>query len=190
MFITPGEITLASLGVTGLISIVSASVAFLAGRRRNHAQRLWERQVELYDDVLREARRWQLDREPGAGSVGVTREDRDSTDDTRIRFVMFGDAEIGRRYGEHFNRHWMWSAANKGLTDAYSRNDQVRAGTLPPHELVADDVISRYRRIANEAKAKADESEKDLRAAVRRAVQTVPKGKGRGDADPGLELQA
>lgn len=120
MFITPGEITLASLGVTGLISIVSASVVFLAGRRRDHAQRLWERRVELYDDVLREARRWQLDREPGAPLVGVTREDRDSTDDTRIRFVMFGDAEIGRRYGEHFHRHWAWLVAAGSTTPAIS----------------------------------------------------------------------
>ncbi|MDT7615159.1 MAG: hypothetical protein QOF00_2606 [Pseudonocardiales bacterium] len=44
--------TLAAAALGGLLM-------FVLSRRRDHAVRLWERQIELYDEVLREARELQ-----------------------------------------------------------------------------------------------------------------------------------
>ena len=161
--------TLAAAALGGLL-------VFILSRRRDHAVRLWERQIDLYDEVLREARELELRREPGRqGGADVTDADRQRVDDFRVRFDMFGSPAVRAAYDDHAAAHWRWAGAARGLADVYGLLDDARAGVVPPHEFESERDVPRWRSLARDARADADKAHERLRAVIQEASRQVPR---------------
>ena len=58
MVLTTAETTWIGVGLGGLVSFAAARLMLVATRRNDHQQRIWDRTVEVYEQLLIEAGSW------------------------------------------------------------------------------------------------------------------------------------
>ncbi|ANY07791.1 hypothetical protein [Pseudonocardia sp. HH130630-07] len=172
--LTVAQATLMGAGGAAALTTIGARLSVQAGRRGNHATALWERQSALYDDVLREARRWRRDREDPGQPTPVTRQDQQHTEGRprAVRDVRHDD--VAHRYVEHFDLHWRWAGLMHRWRLSAEINQRALHGEGHPNDLVSDQDMRTMLDLARQARTDADAALDALTTAVRRAIHTVP----------------
>lgn len=169
-FLTTAEASWLGIAFGAVLAFTASLAAFFLGRRRDHAQRLWERQAELYSEVLVQALQWRHARQGGRPERGPTREDRDQFAMSAVRFVAVGHSGVEARYEDMVNAHWQWVGLRRHLLEAQA--DSANPASGPE--------IARYREGEREAREKADSAERELRTSIRQALQRTPTLRGLG----------
>lgn len=167
--LTAAQANWIGIAIAAGFAFLASLVVFFLGRRRDHAQRLWERQCELYDDALLQVLEWRHVRQAGNPEFGPTQEDRDLIAGVSVRLAVIGHGRVEDRYESMVNAHWHWVQLARHLRESLTER--------PP---VPGEEISRYRRGEREARVGADRAEHELRVAIRNALKRTPTLRGLG----------
>ncbi|EWM15305.1 hypothetical protein [Kutzneria sp. 744] len=170
------------IGVT-LGAIITATVTWLvfaATRRKDHHQRRWERQVEVYERVLLEAAAWTADRAkamhslPADGGSAIAALDEVERRRTRIRLRMFGHQEVRDAFERYADAHWTWAGIHAALNELYATQHQVNTGELPAHQDMSEEIRAKQSE-AKAAQKRADQAETELIDTIEQVLKRVPK---------------
>jgi hypothetical protein len=165
------------------ISGTSSWFIFAATRRKDHYQRRWDRQIEVYEQVLVEAAAWsavrdkvmKTERTDGGGAIPAP--DEAERQRTRIRLRMFGHSSVRAAFERYADAHWAWAGIRAGLRELWETQVAVNLGEVPAHQDVSEEI----RIEAGKAKAAqklADQRETELADTIEQALKEVPSRRG------------
>ncbi|MCG3755836.1 hypothetical protein [Amycolatopsis sp. Poz14] len=182
MFLTTAETTLIGVALGGGFSWGSARIMLVATRSSDHRQRIWTRTVDLYEQLLFQARTWASIREKAMQTL-LTESDREilsldvaERQSLLIRLEMFGHPQVQAAFERYADAHWQWIASEQARQFAFEQNTEAVAwqGLEQP---VSGDEIARLRENRQAANDLADQQHTALRGAVRGVVHRVPKSR-------------
>jgi hypothetical protein len=183
--LTPGELALAGSGITAVASMVVALAVARTSRRRDHAERLWERRAEVYESVLCQVDSWRELREEMARKVGLDDVtvltpralpgDDEDVQRVRARLEMYGERRVREAYErtrqadrQYFGAHFAWFQAG-------DLNLKAHQGTVPAHQAIAGAELVRLRKAAESANDNAHAEQEKLEAVVAKAIGRLPR---------------
>lgn len=180
MDLPTAEATWIGVALGGVLSATSGWIVFVAGRRKEHDQRLWERRTDLYEHILLEAGTWGTARDRAMRTYRLDTERKipelDDADRhrTRIRLIMFGHREVRLAFERYAEAHWKWAGCHQVVLDFYELNRSVRLGERPEFEEISTDEIEAKRNDRLEAQQDADDQENELRRIIEGVVRRRP----------------
>jgi hypothetical protein len=155
-------------------------IRFVAGRRKEHHQRLWERRTDLYEHILLEAGTWGAARDRAMRTYRLDTEPKvlelDDADRhrTRIRLLMFGRREVRLAFERYAEAHWRWAGCHQVVLDFYELNRSVNIGERPEYEAISTEQIEIKRNDRLETQQDADAQETELRRIIEGVVRRRP----------------